>query len=185
MKLSDIATYVKRGITPTYKTEGICVLNQKCIRRNQIDYSFSRRTSAEKHYDEDKYLLPGDILINSTGAGTLGRIAFFSGYTEPVLVDSHVTILRVSSDFPSVVLSYFLFFQEDYIGTLGKGSTNQLELGRDAILRLSIPDIDNELLSKYKDVFTCFNQLIRNCSDQKSILEEMVNKTCLECFGTI
>ena len=183
MKISDIVLYAKRGITPIYKEEGICVLNQKCIRKNQIDYSFARKTSADKQYDEDKFLQPGDILINSTGAGTLGRVAFFPGYNEPVLVDSHVTILRVKESFPSVVLSYFMFFQEDYIGTLGKGSTNQLELGRDAILRLSIPDIDSKTLLEYKNVFESFNQLIQNCAKQKLILEEMVNRACMECFS--
>ena len=183
MKIADIALYVKRGITPVYKPEGICVLNQKCVRKNQIDYSFSRRTAYEKQYEEEKFLRPGDILINSTGAGTLGRVAYFAGWDEPVLVDSHITVLRVNDDYPSIVLSYYLFFQEDYIGTLGKGSTNQLELGRDTILQLSIPEIQKETMLKYKSAFDALNQLIRNCSEQKITLEEMAMRICFECFG--
>ena len=83
MRLSELAVYIKRGITPKYTESGICVLNQKCIRNNQIDFGYSRKTSIDKTYDNDKFLAPGDILINSTGAGTLGRIAFFPGYSEP------------------------------------------------------------------------------------------------------
>ena len=183
MKLSEIATYIKRGITPKYTESGICVLNQKCIRNNQIDYSFSRLTSSEKKYDNEKFLLPGDILINSTGAGTLGRVAYFPGNDQPTLVDSHVSILRVKDDYPSIVLAYYLFSTEDYIGTLGKGSTNQLELGRETLLRLDIPELSKEELENYEEIFAGFNQLIRNYKEQIASLEEMALRTCAKCFN--
>lgn len=182
MRLSELAAYIKRGITPKYTESGICVLNQKCIRNNQIDYGFARKTSTDKTYDNEKFLISGDILINSTGAGTLGRIAYFPGNSEPVLVDSHVTILRVKEDYPSIVLAYYLFSVEAYIGTLGKGSTNQLELGRDALLRLDIPDLSNDELKSYEEVFTGLNSLIRNYKSQIAMLEEMALRTCAECF---
>lgn len=183
MKLSELATYVKRGITPKYTESGICVLNQKCIRNNQIDYNFAKYTSSDKTYDAEKFLLPGDILINSTGAGTLGRVAFFPGYSDPVLVDSHVSILRVKDDYPSIVLAYYLFSIEEYVGTLGKGSTNQLELGRETILRIEVPELSTEELEAYEDAFTCFNQLIRNYKSQVEMLEEMARRTCTKCFN--
>lgn len=182
MRLSELAIYLKRGVTPKYTENGICVLNQKCVRNNQIDYGYSRKTSTDKIYDKEKFLVPGDILINSTGAGTLGRIAYFPGYSEPVLVDSHVTILRIKEDYPSIVLAYYLFSMESYIGTLGKGSTNQLELGRDTLLRLDIPELSDEELKSYKDIFSGINGLIRKYKNQISILEEMAQRTCTECF---
>lgn len=183
MKLSEIATYIKRGITPKYTESGICVLNQKCIRNNQIDYGLSRYTSSEKKYDKEKFLLPGDILINSTGAGTLGRVAYFPGNDQPTLVDSHISILRVKNDYPSIVLAHYLFSTEDYIGTLGKGSTNQLELGRETLLRLDIPELSKDELEKYKEIFMGFNQLIRNYKEQIASLEEMSMRTSEKCFN--
>ena len=182
MRLSELATYAKRGITPKYTESGICVLNQKCVRNNQIDYSYSKKTSSDKVYDNEKFLISGDILVNSTGAGTLGRIAYFPGYSEPVLVDSHVTILRVKEDYPSIVLAYYLYSIEAYIGTLGKGSTNQLELGRDTLLRLDIPDLSDDELKSCEDVFTGVNSLIRNYKCQISFLEEMALRTCTKYF---
>ena len=183
MKLSELATYLKRGVTPKYTDSGVCVLNQKCIRNNQIDYGFARTTSSDKSYDEEKFLLPGDILINSTGAGTLGRVAFFPGNSEPTLVDSHVSILRIKDEYPSIVLAYYLFSIEDYLGTLGKGSTNQLELGRETLLRLDIPDLSEEELKNYEEAFSGFNRLIRNYKEQVAMLEEMALRTCAKCFN--
>lgn len=37
MKIGDIATFIKRGVTPSYVDDnGIVVLNQKCIRNGKI-----------------------------------------------------------------------------------------------------------------------------------------------------
>ena len=44
-------------------------------------------------------------------------------------------------------------------------------------------DIDSKTLLEYKNVFESFNQLIQNCAKQKLILEEMVNRACMECFS--
>jgi type I restriction enzyme S subunit len=38
----------------------------------------------------------GDILVNSTGVGTLGRVAQVLGVDEPTIVDSHVTVVRAN-----------------------------------------------------------------------------------------
>ena len=183
MKLSEIAIYIKRGVTPKYTETGICILNQKCIRNNQIDYSFARSTSSDKEYDSEKFLIPGDILINSTGAGTLGRVAFFPGHSEPTLVDSHVTILRVKDDYPSIVLAYYLFSIEEYIETLGRGATNQLELGKEKLLRLDIPNIDTKELKTFEKVFSGYNQLISNHEKQIELLKEMAIRTCANLFN--
>ena len=36
VRLKEITTYISRGITPEYVDDGLCVLNQKCIRNNKI-----------------------------------------------------------------------------------------------------------------------------------------------------
>ena len=113
----------------------------------------------------------------------MGRVAFFPGNSEPTLVDSHVSILRIKDEYPSIVLAYYLFSIEDYLGTLGKGSTNQLELGRETLLRLDIPDLSEEELKNYEEAFSGFNRLIRNYKEQVAMLEEMALRTCAKCFN--
>ena len=77
VQLKDICEYISRGVTPAYTDKyGVVVLNQKCIRNNRVLYEQSRLTNPEKkRILDEKYLCDYDILVNSTGVGTLGRVA--------------------------------------------------------------------------------------------------------------
>jgi type I restriction enzyme, S subunit len=69
--------------------------------------------------------------VNSTGVGTLGRVAQVVTLPEKMTVDSHVTILRPNKD--AIDPYYFGFAvrsRERFIETLGEGSTGQTELSR-------------------------------------------------------
>lgn len=90
--LEDITSLVTRGIAPKYSDESDqIVINQKCIRDHMLDLSPARKHLPKKI--NEKWLKKGDLLINSTGQGTLGRAAQI--WFDPVnmTVDSHVTIL--------------------------------------------------------------------------------------------
>jgi type I restriction enzyme S subunit len=81
-------------------------------------------------------------LVNSTGVGTLGRIAQVLRLEEDTIVDSHVTIVR--ADERSVSWNYLginLGRREEEIEALGEGSTGQTELSRSrlATLRILVP----------------------------------------------
>ena len=78
--LRDLVGYISKGIAPSYAADEtdttIRVLNQKCNRNYQISYSESRlHDTAKKKVPAERYVKRDDILINSTGAGTAGRIA--------------------------------------------------------------------------------------------------------------
>src|SRR5690348_15674279 len=94
--LSDLCSYIGRGSAPAYIEQGgVLVLNQKCVRGGFVDLSLARRTDpSRKPIDPERILRPFDVLVNSTGAGTLGRVAQTGGLLEPVTVDSHITIVR-------------------------------------------------------------------------------------------
>lgn len=98
-KVSEVTELIKRGVSPKYvEDDGILVINQKCIRDNRVDLSLARLTSKEKKITEEKFLNEGDILINSTGTGTLGRTAQINNINESITVDTHITIMRPSKD---------------------------------------------------------------------------------------
>nr|WP_239081671.1 restriction endonuclease subunit S [Streptomyces sp. SID9727] len=89
--------------------------------------------------------MPGDVLINSTGTGTLGRIGYFQGHPDgaPCMADTHVTVARV---IPAKMDSRFLYywlasipFQEYIYAALVVGATNQIELNRDRLGDAPIP----------------------------------------------
>jgi len=88
-----MTSLIKRGITPKYvEDNGICVLNQKCIRDQKVSFEQARETSNEKKIAKEKLLQDFDVLVNSTGVGTLGRVAQVRRLDKKTTVDSHVTI---------------------------------------------------------------------------------------------
>ena len=129
VKLEDITTLITRGVSPLYvESAGITVLNQKCIRDWRISFSESRRTSK---FSEEKFLKKNDILICSTGVGTLGRVAQIGLVSETVTVDSHISIVRPDPQkCDPIFLGYFLKKSEKVIEAMAEGSTGQTELPR-------------------------------------------------------
>lgn len=135
-KLGNICEMINRGVSPKYiEQNGICVLNQKCIRGHKINYELSRRHDLEsKKVNIDKYLQVGDVLVNSTGTGTLGRVAQVKELFEDVIVDSHITIVRpIKNIFFNDFFGYALVFIEKEISKRGDGCGGQIELARNTL----------------------------------------------------
>ncbi|MDW7711310.1 MAG: hypothetical protein SCH98_12640 [Deferrisomatales bacterium] len=131
-KVGEVCSLVKRGISPRYSDESkSVVINQKCIRNGRVDLSPSRRhTNA---VPKDKMVRWGDVLVNSTGVGTLGRLAQVLRQYDDTTVDTHVTIVR-----PDTIERHLFGLQmmglESYFESQAKGATGQTELGRASIV---------------------------------------------------
>lgn len=139
--LGELSVLITRGITPRYsETSDFLVLGQRCVRGNLVDLSCARRCE-RKSIAEQKMLKCGDVLINSTGTGSLGRTA--QVWFDPIdmTVDSHVTIVRASSPELSSYLAQWAFANESYIESLHTGSTGQTELPRERVssIRVLVP----------------------------------------------
>jgi type I restriction enzyme S subunit len=130
--ISELSGFLSRGITPTYDDESSgLVINQKCIRASKLSLSEARHQS--KRVPDAKLVKPYDVLINSTGAGTLGRVAQNYLDVSNLTVDSHVTIARPKPDVPPCWYGLTLIVKQDFIATLGRGATNQTELSKDDV----------------------------------------------------
>jgi len=136
-KLGEVCTFLNRGISPKYvDTKGVCVLNQKCIRDHFVSYEQSRRhDSLIKPVGPERFIKVGDVLVNSTGTGTLGRVAQVrNSPKEPTTVDSHVTIVRPKAGmFYPDFFGYMLILIEEAIKEAGEGCGGQTELARSAL----------------------------------------------------
>ena len=145
LPLVKCSSTLRRGISPYYtENGGIRVINQKCIRNRQVNFGLSRRHNDTKKPIKDRLLEPGDILINSTGVGTLGRVAQLWHIDEPTTFDSHVTLVRANGEnISSVFLGLELLRKETKIERLGEGSTGQIELSREILgsLLIAVPPI--------------------------------------------
>ncbi|MCA0309084.1 MAG: restriction endonuclease subunit S [Proteobacteria bacterium] len=132
--LGEVCQLINRGISPAYtKVGGVAVLNQKCVRDHSINLQLARRhDSTLKKVNPDRFVRVGDVLVNSTGTGTLGRVAQLrEAPLEPTTVDSHVTIVRpVDGLFYPEFFGYALVAIEEQIQNGGEGCGGQTELSR-------------------------------------------------------
>jgi type I restriction enzyme, S subunit len=129
--LRNLAGYLSRGVGPCYvESGGVCVVNQKCIRDQRIDFSKARRHDQTKKPTDGRLVCRLDVLVNSTGVGTLGRAAQVWHLPELTIVDSHVTMLRAAPGVDPWFFGIGLTGREAEIEALGEGSTGQTELSR-------------------------------------------------------
>jgi type I restriction enzyme S subunit len=132
--LADVSQLINRGISPKYvETGGVPVINQKCIRDHEVNFALCRRHDiAMKSVSTDRFVQTGDVLVNSTGTGTLGRVAQIRNeLPEPTTVDSHVTIVRpMEGRFFPPFFGYAMTSIESAIQSGGEGCGGQTELAR-------------------------------------------------------
>ena len=134
--LGEVCELINRGVSPKYlEKNGVIVLNQKCIRDHKISFEQSRfHDGVTKKVSPEKMVKLGDVLINSTGTGTLGRVAQVREELDNVTVDSHVTIVRpLQNLFFIDFFGWALIFIEDEIAKRGEGCGGQTELARSTL----------------------------------------------------
>ncbi len=153
-KLGAVTDYLNRGISPKYLEDGgVLVLNQKCIRDFRVDESKGRRHDPSQRKIDGRTLEVGDVLVNSTGVGTLGRVAQVLHLSEPTIVDSHVTVVRAGGEINCSYLGCYINWMQPDIEAMGEGSTGQTELSRLKLAELS-------MLTPCQDVLKAFDVLI-------------------------
>lgn len=143
--IGEISEMVCRGITPKYNdASDELILGQTCIRNNLVLLENGRLHAPRKI--TEKWLKKYDLLINSTGVGSLGRTAQVWFDPSKLVVDSHVTIVRAADPRHALYMGFWAFEHERYIESLHTGSTGQTELPRDHVkaIRLVLPS-DAEL----------------------------------------
>lgn len=140
-RLGRLTSYIQRGKSPTYaESGGSPVVSQKCVQWSGLDLSAARMITMESlaDYDEVRFLRDGDLLWNSTGTGTIGRVIRLIQPPIRLVCDSHVTVVRCLGVVPEYVRTW-LRSDHVYGGIEGRaaGSTNQVELtGQMAISQL-------------------------------------------------
>lgn len=174
VKLNQITDYIGRGISPKYVEEdGFSIINQKCIRDNKVDKAFCKLTANGRKIHQDKVLQSFDILVNSTGTGTLGRVAQILSVNEIITVDTHVTIVRAIESISKIFLGRTIEYNQDRIEKLGKGATNQIELSKHDLGELILIDLPTlKLQDLYENTFMPNYQVIDNLIIKNRLLKE-------------
>jgi type I restriction enzyme S subunit len=136
-KLGEVTLYLNRGISPIYDENGSStVINQKCIRDQRLSLEPARRQT--KPIPTDKQVRFGDVLINSTGVGTLGRVAQVYQELGEYTVDTHVTLARQNTEVDLDFFGLTLLSHQETFDRLGVGATGQTELSRTSIANVEL-----------------------------------------------
>ena len=113
-------------------------------------------------------MLDNDIVLNSTGNGTLGRVGIYHYSDNPngylVVTDSHVTEIRASNYISVKFVFYCLKYYQPRMEKLGSGSTNQTELSAEIVKALLFP---LPPLAEQKRIVEKLEQLLPLCDRLK------------------
>ena len=170
--IDALSSLVTRGIAPKYDdSSNQIVLNQKCIRDHTIDVSLARR-HLQKRINE-KWISKGDLLINSTGTGTLGRVAQVWFDTNNMTVDSHVTIVRPKAPILQSYIGFWGFSHESEIEAQHTGSTGQTELPRDRVKALELLLPDEDTLIKFNGLVIPMTDIVVSNQKENARLSQL------------
>ncbi|MDH2331924.1 restriction endonuclease subunit S [Paenibacillus sp. FSL P2-0322] len=153
LRLEMVSDYIQRGKSPKYvENSNAIVVSQKCVQWSGFDISVARNideATLEK-YTEERFLKKLDLLWNSTGTGTIGRVAIIEDELKnPTVADSHVTVVRANQKlvFPKY-LYYWLSspFIQNKLENSYSGSTNQIELNLSAVKKevIILPPLEEQ-----------------------------------------
>ena len=138
-RLKDLCTFLSRGKSPKYSEtdKTFPVFAQKCNLKDG-GISLEQAKFLDPYtickWSEEYKLKTGDVLVNSTGTGTVGRTRLFHekclGKYPFVVPDSHVSVIRVTKGIiPQYLYAYISSNRiQQYIEDNLAGSTNQKEL---------------------------------------------------------
>jgi type I restriction enzyme, S subunit len=145
--MKHVTAVLSRGTAPDYVDDGpIRMISQAANQASGLNWKRTRLHHF--HGDARKlkgYLKHGDVIINSTGTGTLGRVGFYTAGPDhrPCVADAHVTVVRARPDVVEPRFMYYWLtsepFQEYIYAALVVGATNQIELNRERLAAAPTP----------------------------------------------
>ncbi len=184
LKLTDLSILLKRGKSAKYGKSKIQIIKSGQA-RGWFDFDFSERHYVDESFvvDERK-LVGGDLLINSTGVGTAGRVTYF-GEDGDFVVDSHITIFRPNQDLilPKYALCALGLIGFDNIENMALGQSGQIELSLDIIgnIKIPVPPIDVQ-----KQIVEEIGKVEKSNSDAKYLIDKNLSdiRTIINGLGS-
>ena len=165
VRLIDVCEYIQRGKSPKYSPiKKYPVVAQKCNQWSgfSIEKAQFIEPNSLSSYGPERLLQDNDLMWNSTGLGTLGRMAIYKTAANPyelAVADSHITVIRPLKQFVLPEYLYYYFANpsvQSVIEDQADGTTKQKELATATIKAYltPIPPLDEQrrILAKLSEV---------------------------------
>ena len=185
VRLGEISQ-IYRGLGPKYESNSnYKFINQKCIKWGSIEHQFCKTVAKEsfERFNNDKLIKIYDLLINSTGEGTIGRCSIASQSIVGLGYDSHVLLIR-----PIICMnSYYQILLNSSIGqnqineVKGAKTTKQTELGVEKTRTILIP---LPPLAEQKRIVAKVDELMKICEELEKE-NNIVQKLSSELFQSV
>ncbi len=175
---------IYRGKSPKYDESGKnVILNQKCNRWDEIDVSYAKKVNDEwiKQIDESAFTRENDILINSTGEGTIGRASLVKKNDHiGLLYDSHMLLLRLNENEiePQLIVDIInsTYGQEQVNMYKSAQATKQTELGIENLKKIKFPLPDISLQIKIVNELNVKKEALKILSIEIETLQLLAKK---------
>ncbi len=189
--LEEICLFLSRGKSPKYSDtdKTYPVFAQKCnLKEGGISLEQARflDPSTICKWSEEYKLKTGDVLVNSTGTGTVGRTRLFhESYLKNylfVVPDSHVSVIRTTSEVKSEFVFAYISSQliQQYLEDNLAGSTNQKELYIGVLSDLSFPlpplTEQQRIVVEIKKWFELIDQIEQGKTDLQAVIKQTKSK---------
>ena len=189
--LEEICLFLSRGKSPKYSDtdKTYPVFAQKCnLKEGGISLEQARflDPSTICKWSEEYKLKTGDVLLNSTGTGTVGRTRLFhESYLKNylfVVPDSHVSVIRTTSEVKSEFVFAYISSQliQQYLEDNLAGSTNQKELYIGVLSDLSFPlpplTEQQRIVVEIKKWFELIDQIEQGKTDLQAVIKQTKSK---------
>ena len=147
--IEKLCEFVSRGVSPKYQEgSGIFAINQKVNKGKKLEIQYLKELNPNLKIPGDKLAQTYDVLINSLGEGTIGRVHLFRGPNKLWAVDQHMTICRSSDKEKNIYLYYKLTSHEGQskILSVKTGATNMTMLNISLLRNMEFLFPNKELL---------------------------------------
>ena len=169
--LEVLCESIMAGTIPIYSDSSqYLVLGQKCNNNGYIDLSKARRHIPKAN---STLLQFGDILVNSTGEGTLGRVGQIYFQPQNLTFDSNMTMIRVKEEYMIEYVGCYLLQKKDLFVNMSQGSTNQTRLYCSMIRPLEIIIPDYNALKAYSKSCRPIKLFIEQKRQENNKLQEL------------
>ena len=183
--LESVCPIMSKGITPKYvESSSVLVINQACIHWD------GQRLGNIKYHNEEipvrkRILESGDVLLNATGNGTLGRCCVFICPSDNNIYINDGHVIALSTDRPVIlpeVLNTYLSLndtQAEIYRQYVTGSTNQVDIVFSDIkkMKVPVPSMDEQIL--FVEVLTQADKSkfeLKQCIDNiDKVIKSLIN----------
>lgn len=169
--LESVCPIMSKGITPKYvESSSVLVINQACIHWD------GQRLGNIKYHNEEipvrkRILESGDVLLNATGNGTLGRCCVFICPSDNNVYINDGHVIALSTDraviLPEVLNTYLSLndTQAEIYRQYVTGSTNQVDIVFSDIkkMKVPVPSMDEQIL---------FVEVLTQADKSKSVIQK-------------